>query len=70
VGLGFRCAKTAPPEIDHKLNEASITAFIEMGRERFVEAEQAVLRGLTIDPKNIELLELRSLIERSMTTKQ
>jgi formylglycine-generating enzyme required for sulfatase activity len=66
VGLGFRCAKAAPPEIDHKLNEASTTALIELGRERFAEAEQAVLRGLSIDPKNIELLELRSLIERSM----
>lgn len=70
MGLGFRCVKTAPAEIDYKLNEASITAFIEMGRERFAEAEQAVLRVLTIDPKNIELLELRSLIERSITTKE
>jgi formylglycine-generating enzyme required for sulfatase activity len=67
VGLGFRCAKAAPPEIDHKINEASVAALVELGRERFAEAEQAVLRGLTIDPKNIELLELRSLIERSMT---
>ncbi|WP_447600120.1 formylglycine-generating enzyme family protein [Nitrospira sp. Nam80] len=69
VGLGFRCAKAAPPEIDQEINEASIIALIEMGRERFPEAEQAVLRGLTVDPKNVELLDLRSLIERSMTKK-
>jgi hypothetical protein len=64
VGLGFRCAKTAPPEIDQKINEASIAALVEMGRERWAEAEQAVLRGLVIDSKNVELLELRRLIER------
>jgi hypothetical protein len=69
VGLGFRCAKAAPPDIDQKINEASIAALVEMGRERWAEAEQAVLRGLTIDPKNVELLDLRSLIERSMTKK-
>jgi formylglycine-generating enzyme required for sulfatase activity len=63
VGLGFRCAKTAPPEIDRKINEASIAALVEMGRERWAEAEQAVLRGLVIDSKNVELLELRRLIE-------
>jgi len=39
---------------------------VEMGRERFADAEQAVLRGLAIDPKNDELLELKSLIESSM----
>jgi hypothetical protein len=66
VGLGFRCAKTAPPEIDQRIKEASIVAYVEMGQERFVEAQQAVSRGLTIDPTNIELLELRSLIEQSM----
>jgi hypothetical protein len=37
-----------------------------MGRERFAEAQQAVAKGLAIDAKNIELLELRSLIEQSM----
>ena len=37
-----------------------------MGREQFPAAEQAVLRGLTIDPKNLELLELRQLIERAI----
>jgi acyl-CoA-binding protein len=37
-----------------------------MGRERFADAQQAVARGLAIDPKNVELLELRTLIEQSM----
>jgi formylglycine-generating enzyme required for sulfatase activity len=66
VGLGFRCAKTAPLEIDQRIREASTSVMVEMGRERFADAEQAVLRGLAIDPKNVELLELKSLIESSM----
>jgi gamma-glutamyl hercynylcysteine S-oxide synthase len=66
VGLGFRCAKTAPLEIDQRIKEASILAYVEMGRERFVEAQQAVTQGLAIGPKNAELLELRQLIEQSM----
>jgi hypothetical protein len=37
-----------------------------MGRERFADAQQAVNRGLAMDPKNVELLELQPLIEQSM----
>jgi formylglycine-generating enzyme required for sulfatase activity len=66
VGLGFRCAKTAPSEIDERIKDASIVAYVEMGRERFAEAQHAVAQGLAIDPNNAELLELRQLIEQSM----
>jgi hypothetical protein len=66
VGLGFRCAKAAAPEIDQRIRDAYISALVEMGRERFSEARQAIDRGLAIDPKNVELLELRTLIEQSM----
>ena len=69
MGLGFRCAKTAPPEIEQQIQDSYIAALVVMGRERFPEAQQAVSRGLAIDPKNIELLELRSLIEQSMERK-
>lgn len=65
VGLGFRCAKIAPPDIDQHIKDAYIMALVEMGRERFADAQQAVARGLAIDPKNIELLELRALIGHS-----
>jgi len=65
VGLGFRCAKTASPEIEQQIRDSYISALVEMGRERFADAQQAVARGLAIDPKNIELLELRLLIEQS-----
>ncbi|MGZ8393401.1 MAG: formylglycine-generating enzyme family protein [Nitrospira sp.] len=66
VGLGFRCAQAAPPEFEQRLKDTYITALVEMGRERFADAQQAVNRGLAMDPKNVELLELRPLIEQSM----
>lgn len=66
VGLGFRCAKGASQELDRHIKDAYVSALIAMGREQFSAAEQAVLRGLTVDPKNVELLELRQLIERSI----
>jgi len=65
VGLGFRCAMTAPPEIDQRIRDAHVSALVEMGREQFAKAQQAVEQGLAVDPKNVELLELRPLIERS-----
>ncbi|GDX88761.1 hypothetical protein LBMAG45_06170 [Nitrospirota bacterium] len=66
VGLGFRCAKTAPPEIEQQIRDSYIATLVDMGRERFPEAQQTLSRGLAIDPKNVELLELRSQIEQSM----
>jgi formylglycine-generating enzyme required for sulfatase activity len=66
VGLGFRCAKTAPSEIDQRIKEAAISTYVEMGRERFEEARRTLDKGLAIDPKNTELLELRQLIEQSI----
>jgi gamma-glutamyl hercynylcysteine S-oxide synthase len=66
VGLGFRCTKTAPVEIEQQIRDHYISALVEMGRERFADAQQAVARGLSLDPKNIELLDLRPLIGQSM----
>jgi formylglycine-generating enzyme required for sulfatase activity len=66
VGLGFRCAKAAPLDIDQRIKQAAILVYIEMGRERFTEAQQALAQGLALDPKNRELLELRQLIEQSI----
>ena len=67
VGLGFRCAKTAPSDIEQRVREAYIAALVDMGREQFAEAEHAVLRGLALDRHNGDLLELQSLIKKSTT---
>ncbi len=64
VGLGFRCAQTASAEIELQIRQAHTTALVEMGREHFREAQDAIDQGLAIDPKNEELLELQALIEQ------
>ena len=69
VGLGFRCARTAPPEIELRIREAQTTALVEMGQEHLVEAQEAVARGLLLDPTNAELLELHSLIDQTKTSR-
>lgn len=66
VGLGLRCAKAAPADWEQRIRDSYVTALVEMGRERFADARQAVNRGLALDPKNVELLELETLIEQSM----
>ena len=66
VGLGFRCAMSAPSDWEQRIRDSYITALVEMGRERFADAQQAVNQGLALDPKNVELLELQPLIEQSM----
>ncbi|GKS56576.1 hypothetical protein YTPLAS18_01030 [Nitrospira sp.] len=66
VGLGFRCAQTAPPEIEERLRAASIDAYLKMGREEHHAAMQAVEQGLQVDPVNPELMELRQQIQQSM----
>jgi formylglycine-generating enzyme required for sulfatase activity len=66
VGLGLRCAKAAPADWEQRIRDSYITALVEMGRERFADAQQVVDRGLSMDPKNVELLELQTLIEQSM----
>jgi formylglycine-generating enzyme required for sulfatase activity len=66
VGLGFRCAQGAPPELEQRVRDSYITALVEMGRQRWGEAQQAVNRVLALDPKNVELLQLQPLIQQSM----
>lgn len=51
VGLGFRCAKTAPPEIDQRIKEAAILTYVEMGREHFAEAQQALAQDWPLTPR-------------------
>lgn len=67
VGLGFRCARTASPQLELQIRQAQTTALVEMGREHYAQAQEAIAGGLAIDPNNAELLELRSLITQVKT---
>ena len=66
VGLGFRCAKTAPITVPNELREAYVATFVSWGGERFEEARGHVARALTLDPANKELLQIRDLIQARM----
>ena len=67
VGLGFRCAQDAPASVDRTIRDAYIAAFVSMGSERFDEARQHIEKALRLAPDSKELLEVRDLIQASMT---
>jgi hypothetical protein len=64
--LGFRCAKTAPREIEERIQEAYIGALVSMGKEQYEAAGQTVNRGLELDRTNVLLRELDVLIKKSL----
>lgn len=66
VGLGFRCAMTAPKAVQEKIQTAAVDAMKSMGQERFQEAAAYVDQALSFDPTNPELQRLRELINQSM----
>jgi hypothetical protein len=47
------------------LREWAPVALVEIRREDFMEAQEAVARNLSIDPKHGELLEFRQLIAQA-----
>lgn len=65
VGLGFRCAKSAPPEIDRHLRNLHVRALVSMGKEDYAAADSFVEEGLKLDPSNELLLELRQQIRKA-----
>ncbi len=65
VGLGFRCAQTAPQTIDQAVRDHYIAALVSMGGERLDEAAAHVEMGLKVDPTSTDLLEVRDLIQAS-----
>jgi len=68
VGLGFRCALTAPAAIPDHLREAYIDTYVSMGKEQWVEARGHLDRALSFDPANPELRELDALLNAKMKT--
>ena len=66
IGLGFRCAKSAPAKVEQQIRDAYISALVSMGAERYAEAQATIQKALNVDPSNPELLEVRDLIKASM----
>ena len=62
LGLGFRCAKSAPQTIVNEVRTATIEVMKSMGQEKFQEAKAHLTRALRLDPTNEELRQLQSMI--------
>ncbi|HSA65228.1 MAG TPA: SUMF1/EgtB/PvdO family nonheme iron enzyme, partial [Nitrospira sp.] len=73
VGLGFRCAKSAPAATDEAIQagrDAFIQALIAMGAEKHADAMASIEKALAADPGNKEYLATRDLIRKSMKSKK
>ena len=73
VGLGFRCAKSAPvisKDSRQTGRDAFIASLIAMGEEKYGDAMAAIGKALAADPDNREYLATRELIEKSTKKKK
>ncbi|GKS56575.1 hypothetical protein YTPLAS18_01020 [Nitrospira sp.] len=68
VGLGFRCAKSAAPIVEHDQTgrDAFIHALISMGIEKYADAMVSIEQALKVDPKNEEYLATKALIRKNL----
>jgi hypothetical protein len=72
VGLGFRCAKSAPAISDEAMQagrDAFIAALVAMGAEKNADAMASIEKALATDPGNKEYLATRDLIKKSLKKK-
>ena len=72
VGLGFRCAKSAPTISDEAMQDgrdAFIAALVAMGAEKHAEAMASIDKALAAEPRNQEYLATRDLIKKTMKKK-
>ena len=66
VGLGFRCAQTAPERVSEGLRVAIIEAMKYMGMEQWKEANERLKHALQLDPKNVELNQMHTIVQKQM----
>jgi formylglycine-generating enzyme required for sulfatase activity len=72
VGLGFRCAKSAPTISDEAMQagrDAFVAALVAMGAEKHADAMASIEKALAADPGNKEYLATRDLIKKTMKKK-
>ncbi|MGD9851771.1 MAG: formylglycine-generating enzyme family protein [Nitrospirales bacterium] len=63
VGLGFRCAKTAPTSVNETLKVATIDAMKAMGQEKWKTARTHLDTALGLDPHNEEIQHMLRIVE-------
>jgi len=62
VGLGFRCAKSAPVTIENEVRALTVSAMKNMGIEKFDDAKKNLDQALKLDPTNQELEQMQKLL--------
>ncbi len=63
VGLGFRCAMSAPQNVVDEVRTLTISAMKNMSLEKFGEAKRNLHEALAIDPTNPELLQMQRFLD-------
>jgi len=66
VGLGFRCAQTAPESVIDSLRVATIEAMKNMGMEKWKEANEHLNKALSLDPHNAELKQMHDIVKAKL----
>jgi formylglycine-generating enzyme required for sulfatase activity len=66
VGLGFRCAQTAPESVSDSLRVATIEAMKNMGMEKWKEANDQLNKALSLDPHNVELNQMHDIVKAKL----
>ncbi len=66
VGLGFRCAKTAPNTVMESLRTSTIEAMKHMGLEQWTEANEYIIKALRLDPSNVELNQMHAIVRAKL----
>ena len=66
VGLGFRCAKSAPQKIVNEARTTTIEVMKYMGQEKYREAQEHLNKALRLDPQNRELIQLKTMVEKGI----
>lgn len=68
VGLGFRCAMTAPATVEEELRTVMTEAMKSMGLERYREARHYIDHALEVDPQNETLIRMKGIVDAAMKT--
>ena len=66
VGLGFRCAQTAPRSVTELLRVSTIEAMKFMGLEKWNEADPHLKKALSLDPHNAELKQMQEIVNEKL----
>ena len=66
VGLGFRCARSVDSNKTLQARTYYMDALINMGAEKYLQAQKAISKALNLDSGNTEYVSLKNMIEKQI----